>query len=227
MAEQDSRRTARYLFLFSHCDCVRTFPWITQSTNQLITGQRHRLELTVWFVPSIIENAIAVRPSSCPPRYATYCLYPLSPGIDNWFRPRSNVPTPRLAHVPNHTSLAPHWHCQSSNGDRDGWLCGTSLRYWFASVKVWDWVFAAAVSAIDWVSWNFFWLTIYFASFSSQDGIHVGRDAGCLGVCPKSCHEGGLRGTQLPLRFVFSDNLNEAETMKRLQGMNKNPLSKL
>ena len=45
-----------------------------QSTSQLTTVQRHRLELTVWFVPSIIGNAVAVRRFSCPFSNAAYLL---------------------------------------------------------------------------------------------------------------------------------------------------------
>ena len=151
VAEQDSRRTPHYLFLCSHCDRVRIFPCITQSTNELTTVQRYRLELTVWFVPSIIENAVAVGRSFGFPRNAaiTYILYLLSLGIDDWPRPWSNVPTPRLAHDPDPTPLAPHWLCQSSDGDRNGWLCRTSICHGFASIKIWDWVFAAIVSTID------------------------------------------------------------------------------
>ena len=164
-----------------------------QLTSQLTTDQRYRLELTVWFVPSIIGNAVAVRPSSCPPRYTIYRLHPLSLGIDNWPRPRSNVPTPRLAHDPNPTPMAPHWLCRPSNGNWDGWLCRTSLCYWFASVKIWDWVLAAIVSRID-VSHSIFGTnrSFYFISFSTQDGIHDVRDASCVGVCPRSTQESGL-----------------------------------
>lgn len=167
MAEQDSRRTAHYLFLCSYCDCVRTFPWIMQSKNELTTVQRYRLELTVWFVPSIIGNAVAVCRFSCPPQNAAYYLHPLSPlGFDNWPRPRSNVPTPRLAHDANLTALAPHRLCQSSDGNWDGWLCCAPLHYRLAGVKIWNWVFAAIVSTID-ASQSIFETncSFYFVSF--------------------------------------------------------------
>jgi hypothetical protein len=81
--------------------------------------------------------------------HITYILYLLSLGFDNWPRPRSNVPTPRLAHDANLTALAPYRLCQSSNGNWDGWLRCASLHYGLAGIKIWDWVFAAIVRTID------------------------------------------------------------------------------
>lgn len=72
----------------------------------------------------------------------------MSLGVDNWPRSWSNVPTPCLAHDANPTTLAPHWFCWLSDGNWNGWLCCTALRYGFVSVKIWDRVFAASVSAL-------------------------------------------------------------------------------
>ena len=165
----------------------------------------------MWFVPSIIGNAVAVRRSSCPPE-TLHIAYILFLGIDNWPRPRSNVPTPCLAHDANPTALAPHWLCRSSDGDRDGWLCWPPLHHGLAGVQIWDWIPAATVSTIHWLhvisGTN---CSFYLLSFSTQNGIHDGRDADCVGVRPRSCQEGGLRRMLLrEKRISFSPNfLNE------------------
>jgi len=101
--------------------------------------------------------------------HITYILYLLSLGFDNWPRPRSNVPTPRLAHDANPTALAPHGLCQSSDGNWDGWLCCASLHHRHTGVKIRDWVFAAIVSTTN-VSRGIFGTnrSFYFISFQRR-----------------------------------------------------------
>jgi hypothetical protein len=102
-----------------------------------------RLELTIWFVPSIIENAIAVSSPNCLSKNTSMT----SETQDNARRPRSgtHVPSTRPTHDACPSEMVTDRFCRTGGGNRRGRIGGASFHDRSLGPEIWNICSAAFV----------------------------------------------------------------------------------
>lgn len=125
---------------------------ILQITDKLTQG--FRLEVTVWVIPSMVENAVAVR---LPPFVNMISLTLCVVGCSDRIVHGPYVSPRHVAHDKSVTTVACNGFCGMDSGPRASRFRNPALHHWCCGVTIWNWFTTAPVRPF-----HMPWLTIWF-----------------------------------------------------------------